>query len=150
MNKKTFAIALILILVLCNIVMAWFLIKPKHHFFLPDQPKNIIIKKLKLDQSQLKQYESLIDIHRKRVKERDLKIMDLKNKLYVNLKNNIDSNHINILIDSIAKAQAEIEHIHYYHFVDIKSLCNENQLNDFNQLTLELAKIFNQGKPPKK
>lgn len=149
MNKKTFIILLISLLVLSNFIMAWFLIKPKPHRFGPDQPKNIIIKKLRFNDNQVEKYELLIDEHRKEIRKRDEKIMNLKNKLYLGLNNNTDSSSVNVLMDSITSIQKEIELIHYRHFQDIKSLCEGDQLNDFSKLSQELSKIFSPQKPPR-
>lgn len=119
----------------------------------PDGPKNIIIERLNFDDNQIIDYEKLIHQHRKDIRENDLKILALKNELYLLLiKNEVESS-IDSLTTEIGKIQRNIEKIHFSHFQDIKALCNQEQMDEFEILSKELAGIFNHKKhlnhPPK-
>ena len=49
----------------------------------------------------------------------------------------------------IGEAYTAIETKHFAHFMDVKNLCNENQLENFDELTEELSRLFS-GPPPRK
>ena len=46
----------------------------------------------------------------------------------------------------MCEIQKEIEKTHFQHFLEIKALCRPEQIEDFNLLSEELARIF--AKPP--
>ena len=107
-------------------------------------PKRIIIERLHFDKSQASQYESLVEIHHKTINQLDQQIGELRNKLFLSLKeeNTMNKDSIqNALLDS----QRKIEIINYSHFQDIKKICKPDQLNYFNELTAELAELFNKN-----
>lgn len=153
MNKKHFYIFVIGLLVVSNFFLLYFLLqKPKGHMP-PDGPKNIIIERLNFDDNQIIDYEKLIHQHRKDIRENDLKILGLKNELYLLLMENEVESSIDSLTTEIGKIQKNIEKIHFSHFQDIKALCKQEQIDEFEILSKELAAIFNHKKhlnhPPK-
>lgn len=114
------------------------------------QPKVIIIKKLNFDSEQIKKYQVLINAHRLQIRATEVKIKNLKNKLYALLKdNNTNQNAKAILIDSLTICQKQIELTHFNHFQAIKTLCKKAQLSDFNNLTEDLSKLFPRRQKPK-
>lgn len=117
--------------------------------FNPEGPKKIIIEKLQLDDQQVISYQKLIDQHRIDIKAKDEKILFLKNELYSTLNSNQPTSVIDSLTSEIGIIQKQIEMTHYNHFLDIKSLCNSEQLPLFNDLSNELSEIFNHKKKPK-
>ena len=150
MNKNKLLIFLIAGLLVSNILLIVFMMKgPGHHPPHRPAPREIIIERLHFDNDQVKQYDVLIAKHRKDISDRELQIMNLKNRLYSTLKDE-NRSMTDSLIDPIGKIQNEIEHIHYSHFADIKKLCKADQLNDYNELVNELARLFSPPPPPKK
>lgn len=53
------------------------------------------------------------------------------------------------LIQNINACQAKIERIHYEHFIAIKNICRDDQLPAFEELTIDLAKLFSPPHPPR-
>ena len=109
----------------------------------PEGPKNLIIEKLHFDIEQIKKYEKLIQWHRANISATEDQIRDSKNALYLHLKQNpIDEKAKDSIINVLASYQKQIETIHFKHFQDIKALCTKEQLDNFNSLTEELARLF--------
>lgn len=115
---------------------------PKH------SPKSIVVDKLHFDKEQVVKYDELIKQHSESISEIDNKIIALKNSLYKNLSNPENKEVTDSLFLQIASNQTTIERLHYNHFLDIKKLCKPEQIEDFNDLTIELAEIFGAKLPP--
>jgi hypothetical protein len=125
-----------------NIILIWFLMSNKMAHDRKEGPKKIIIEKLHFDESQTKEYEKLIDWHKKNIRKSESQMMVLKNQLYTSLQQNKQTNSTDSLIAEIGKVQIEIEHINYKHFKDIKELCKPEQLKLFDELCEDIAKLF--------
>jgi periplasmic protein CpxP/Spy len=145
MSKLKFLTYIIILLVIINIfsIVKMLTSSPNHR----QPPKDIIIRKLNLNDSQITEYEKLISKHRNAIDSIDYEINRTKKKLYSKL--NLPENNLvsDSLLNVIAKSQLEIEHTHYNHFRDIKSICKPNQIDKYEALTTELNKLF--SKPPK-
>lgn len=115
------------------------------------KPKEIVIEKLHFDKQQQEKYQVFIDENRLKINAFDDGIRNLKNQLFLELKQEkINTNKSDSLINQIANIQKEIEKLHFKHFQDIKSICRKDQLPYFNELTEDLGKIFsNQRRPPR-
>jgi len=122
---------------------------PKHDRRPPHrEPKEIIIDKLQLDATQQASYRTLIDWHRGTIDSLDHQIRSTKNELYLQLtQKTVDIKTKDSLIARLANDQKAIEETHFKHFQDIKNLCKPEQMNNFNDLTEELSRIF--GRKPK-
>ncbi|MCB9196087.1 MAG: periplasmic heavy metal sensor [Flavobacteriales bacterium] len=150
-KNKVYIISIVVLLVL-NLILAFLLIQrpphpdgPKHQ-----EPKEIIIEKLGLDDEQISSYQLLINDHRSSIVEKEEQIMNLKNELYSTLKMDSSSDQAKKLIEELAQLQEDIEHIHYDHFMEIKKICKDDQLTKFNDVINELPKLFAPHHPPKK
>lgn len=149
MNKNRFQLFIIIALLVSNVLLIVFIILPKKpHGFHPDKPRNIIIDRLQFNNSQIEAYDNLIALHRKAIREKDNKIIGLKNKLYLNLTQNDSNDSTAALINEISTVQQQIETIHFQHFMDIKSICTNEQLGNYNNLVLDFSKIFSPQPPP--
>ena len=148
-NKIKIFGALVLILILINIGLLSFIFQSNNQYPHPKRNRNLIIEKLKLSESQITKYDSLIKIHRNGINPAQHQLMDLKNTLYSNLKNEMNAEVNDSIILEINKIQNNIEHIHMNHFVAIKSICTEQQQSLYNELTTDLAKLFMSAAPPK-
>jgi hypothetical protein len=107
------------------------------------EPKEIIIDKLHFDDNQQKDYAKLIEWHHGQIEKLDGNIRNAKNQLYSELsqpETNVRAK--DSLIAVINSNQKQIEETHFKHFEDIKKLCHKDQLEDFNDLTEELSRIF--------
>lgn len=146
MNKIKFLYIVIFTLLVANILLVG------THFFTKEnqknndiQPKHIIIERLNFDEKQIAKYDELIKKHQLKIRKRDRKMMDLKRELYHQL-----INERSIIVDSltneIAITQKQIEEIHFKHFKDIQNICKTEQKEAFEELSFELARIFNRHK----
>lgn len=149
MNKVRLLSILSVGLLVVNVFLIWFLIShnPEHHR--GGEPKYIIIKKLDLDKAQTKEYEKLIEWHKREIRNSEQQIMMLKNQLYSSLR---DVNKVTLsdsLVTEIGRMQMNVEKIHYKHFQDIKQLCKPEQLKAFNELCLGIAELFVHPPPNK-
>ena len=150
MNKTKLLVILVVALFVLNVVLVGFLVFGGSNGGLMSsknqgqvQPKFVIIKKLNFNDYQIKKYQILIDAHRFQIRTTEVKIKNLKNKLYALLKNDVVNDTIkNQLIDSLLVCQNKIELTHFSHFKEIKMLCNKTQLVQFKALTADLSKLF--------
>lgn len=152
MNKIKFLQVLVIALFLSNLLILYFTFQlPKNKGFNPDGPKKLVIEKLHFDEKQISDYEVLIEGHRKQIRDKNEAIRYHKQALYQQLNAENDSLKVVCLLE-IAKLQAQVEEIHYKHFIDIKKLCKPEQLENYEAFSKEILKIFpsNQvGKHPK-
>ena len=149
MTKSKFYIIIIVGLLISNILLIWTLIgkKPPHPPFRnPEGPKNIIIERLNFSEEQIDEYEDLILDHRAKIHDFERDLVNLKQELYSEL--NQDDFTPDSLLAEISKIQSNIEQAHFDHFVEIKKLCSEEQQIKFDDLSKELARLFQPPKPP--
>jgi len=148
MNKTKFCYIVIGLLALSNMILAFFFFENKNRQFNPDKPRDIVIERLRFDESQVKQYDVLIQNHRQKTHEIGRQIRELKKELYSNLpKPQNDSVNLE-LISNINEKQKDLEFVHYNHFLEIKSVCTPSQLPLYENLTNELIEIFPMGNKP--
>lgn len=146
---KLLTIAVIALLLLNFGTLGFLIFAPKPGMHSPHpEPKEIIIRKLHFDHDQQKDYEKLIHLHRSTISEIEQDMHKAKNLLYLQLTLKTPDEKIkDSLINALANRQKDIEKTHFTHFEDIKKLCRPDQLEDYNELTEELSRIF--SKPPK-
>ncbi|MEY3499859.1 MAG: hypothetical protein RL308_1528 [Bacteroidota bacterium] len=110
-------------------------------------PKEVIGKRLHFDENQIKQYEAIIMIHRKKIDSLDANIKGIKLELYSKLQgNSVNTKANDSLINLMLTNQKLVEETHLKHFQDIKKICRKEQLNNFNELTKDLGKLFSNNK----
>ncbi|MDI9309494.1 MAG: hypothetical protein QM535_04710 [Limnohabitans sp.] len=145
MKKNTFYYTVIIILVLINIGTLYFSHDKKRIL-----PREIIIEKLDFDSKQIIEYDKIIKEHQKNIRSLDDSIHTTKEKLYALLtRDSINPVEKQNLISKISKFQNEVENTHFNHFLEIKKICKNNQINKFNELSKELSKLFTPKKMPK-
>ena len=152
MIKKKFYLMVSIALLCCNLILVFFLLQgPKINrnegpMRRQPNPKMVIIEKLHFDDNQVKAYEQLIDVHQNEIQQHDRAINDLKRQLYLQLKSANQETKSEELIAKMCEIQSEIERAHFQHFFEIRALCRPDQIDDFDSLSEELARIL--GKPP--
>lgn len=115
----------------------------------PD-PKEIIIERLHFDVNQQKEYDKIVQWHKGEIKKLDSNIRQTKNELYSQLnKTKVNVKTKDSLITILNSYQKQVEETHFKHFEDIKKLCHQDQLDNFNELTEDLSRIFAPNKPPR-
>ena len=142
MNKNKFYAIVILGLLLSNCILIFFITQKGHNRHFHTSPREIVIQRLKLDASQIIKYEQLIQVHREKTHELMEGVQEGRNDLYSQITRKGKLTTQAALFDSIASNQAELEELNYSHFQEIKNLCTSNQLDDFEALSKDLAKIF--------
>ena len=111
-------------------------------------PRNEIIDRLHFDAAQVTQYDSLIVTHRKMVGEKEKEIQGLRTSLFMGVSDGIDANLKDSWVRRIGVLHADIQQIHFAHFLDIQKICKPEQQGDFALLTKDLSKMF-RGRGPK-
>ena len=153
MNKTKLLTSLVFALLLLNLGILIFMFlngqKTERGNKREHNPKEFIIHKLKFDLNQIVDYDKIITVHHETILKLDDSLKIYKNKLYSQLKTTENKPITDSLILKIIQFQTQIEHTHYNHFLDIKKICKPDQMEDYNQLTDELSKMFS-NKPPKK
>ena len=105
-------------------------------------PRNEIIDRLHFDKSQVAQYDSLIVKHRQAVGEKEKQIQELRTSLFMGVSAGMDSVVKDSLIVQVGSLNADIQQIHFAHFLDIQKICKSEQLADFERLTKDLSTMF--------
>jgi len=138
MKKNSFYIIIIVVLIIINICTLYFSMETKH-----TKPREIIIEKLGFDSNQIIEYDKIIKVHQKTIRNLNDSVRKSKNELYHLLtKDNIDLKNKENLTLKITIFQNKIERTHFNHFLEIKHLCHKDQLEKFNSLSNELSKLF--------
>ncbi len=115
------------------------------------KPKDIIIDKLHFNAPQIKKYEDIIKKYRFTIDSINTNNREVKAELYTMLKlASVNKKVKDSLIQLTLVNQKRIEEANFKHFQDIKNICNKSQIDDFNDLTEELEKLFSNinRKPP--
>jgi protein CpxP len=153
MERKRFYIIIILVLILSNAFLINELVHQKSESPRPGGrgtgsgipgPRNLIIERLHFTDKQIEAYDELIVWHRTNIEECDEKIILLKTALYSDP--TIDSTKKDSLLKELTKIQYKVEEIHLQHFADIEKLCQAEQKKYFEELSVELAKLFSKKK----
>lgn len=132
-----------------NVFWIWFFISHRPPHRIKKEPKTVIIEILQFNEGQKKAYEKLIAVHREKIQKEDLKVLVLKNQLYLTLRESPTRSVADSLIAEIGEGQAKIEHINYKHFQDISKLCNPEQQILFYELCKDIAELFTPPAGPK-
>jgi hypothetical protein len=144
MSKTKFLTGAVIILVLLNgatMFTLW-----KHTAQLPpDGPRKIIIERLHFDKEQVAAYDKLVEKHRADIRQKDSEMAAARQATYHQLQGD-DFSKKDSLLAQVGRLQTEVEQIHLAHFQDIKKLCRAAQLEDFNQLTADLERLFKNSK----
>jgi hypothetical protein len=111
-------------------------------------PRNEIIDRLHFDKGQVAQYDSLIVKHRKLVGQKEKEIQGLRTSLFMGVSDGIDAKLKDSWVRQIGVLHADIQQIHFAHFLDIQKICKPDQRVDFDNLTKDLSKMF-RGRGPK-
>jgi protein CpxP len=115
------------------------------------KPREIIIDKLHFDANQQKEYDQIIKVNQDEVRRLDTNIRETKQALYTQLsKPEINTKTKDSLTACLTEYQKQIEETHFNHFEAIKKLCHPDQLDDYNELTNELGRIFAPNRPPRR
>jgi len=147
MNKQKFLSYAVVGLMLMNIALMAFLFfrKPPpprgHRGGHNDGPKKMVIKRLGFDAEQSAEFEKLIDAHKASIANTEKSIRQSKDALFASIANPNDALK-DSLINRLGELQRDIERAHYTHFIELKSICRPDQIDEFNQFTKQFSKFF--------
>ena len=114
-----------------------------------NNPKEIIISKLHLDENQQVQFEKSIKKHHATIQMLDQKLISIRQKMNLLLtQNKLDTVQNNNLMQQFLLVQAQVEVTHRQHFTEIKHLCRPDQLEDFKILMQNIAQLFSKKDQP--
>lgn len=155
MQRSRLFVLVIILLLLSNLALLVYTTvgrgeaaaRPRHPH--PDGPRNLIIERLQFSSAQVAQYDKLIQWHRHEIGEAERRIMALKNSLYATLSAPTNQRYNDSLVASLATEQKQIEYIHYKHFQDIRAMCTGTQKPLFDELSHDIAELFNHRPPHK-
>mgnify|MGYP000458681302 CR=1 FL=1 len=153
MNKLKIVSFLVIVMLIVNIAIISYIILNNKAYPADSKrrmPREIVIEKLGFNSDQIATYDVTIKRHQNKIKSLDDAIRNTKNELYSHLKDNsteIDTN--DSLVLALGNYQKEIEITHFNHFIEIKKICTPDQMDEFNNLTEELSKIFSHPRRPK-
>lgn len=145
--QKLLTISVVFLLLLNGGIIAYLFLSKTGRPEGKRMPREIVIEKLIFDENQIIAYEKIIRQHQQQIRSIDDSIRLSKNELYLLLNENSRSNNRkDSLFETLAHLQKQIEQTHYNHFVEIKAICRNEQLEDFKELTEELSGIFSSPK----
>ena len=146
MNKSKSILIFAFLLLCLNAVLLTFIFFKKPHARNHGGPKNEIIERLNFDKEQVLAYELLIETHRHDVQGLNQLIRDLKGEMYSTLHQENEKVSAGIL-QIIGEKQMEMEEVHFNHFIDLKEICREDQMDQFKKLEKDLVNLFGAKKP---
>ncbi len=116
----------------------------------PGQDRSeVIIRELKLDEAQRKQFEQLRDEHHHTmmsVNERDRHTHEALFDLIKNGKDNTAT--ADSLINEIAENRKQVEHATYTHLAKVRQICTPEQQKLFDDIVIRLFRRGPEGPPP--
>ena len=151
-RTKLLTISVIGLLLLNLATISFLLIGPQKDHRRPEdrKPKEVIIDKLHFDTEQIKKFDAIIKLHKSKVEIFEKDIRKNKNQLYVLLLDKeINIHKKDSILQIISNNLNQIENLHFNHFIEIKNICREDQLNNYYDLTEDLSRIFSKEKPPR-
>jgi len=106
---------------------------------------------LQLDNQQQQQYESLRDEHHRAVEELQMNSREIHQQYFELLHGaNTDSAQVNLLADSLAHIQKQIDLITFYHFQKVRSICKPEQQKRFDEVINEALRMMAPPPPPRR
>ena len=99
---------------------------------------------LGFDENQVEQYLKMRYEHRKQSLTLNTKIHELKKQMYDEVFHDMPQQLSDSLLNLIQAKQAELEHITFQHFIDLKKLCKPDQQD---KLKLLIDEFFSKNSP---
>ena len=137
MENTKFLKITIIVLLLVNIATLTFMwVSHKHHGgeHMPPPPHGqggpkafeFLVHELKLDESQVKQFEEMRNKHHENVQDVQGKNRDMHHRFFDLLAKNDSSSAVQ-LADSMAQYQKQIDLLTFNHFLQVRAICKSDQ-----------------------
>ncbi len=112
--------------------------------------ENYLTQELKFDHAQQDKFAELRTDHREKVKT----IKDKNRKFHENyfdqLKSiSIDSQALQLALDSITSLQRQIEVVTFDHFYQLRAICTDSQKIKYDEIIQDALRMFAPGGPPR-
>lgn len=142
---KKYIYLLLITLLISNTVMLFMLIKKPHR---PHSPNNFLIEKLDFNQDQKGKIMKFNESHHKLMRGYDDKIIVLRKQIFdtVLQQNSFDSN----ITSQIGELEAKKEQELYSFLLQIKKICNEEQIIELNKIFKHIINKPSQDPPHKR
>lgn len=113
-------------------------------------PFNYIVKELNMSDQQVRAYEQLRNWHHDSIMVLRRQGRELRNDIFDNLKGtNTDSKKVDSLISLVGENQEKIEAVTYFHFKQVRALCNEEQKRKFDNIINDvIGRMMQEGPAP--
>jgi len=130
--KNKIIYLLLITLLITNCVMLFMLIKKPHERNLKGKKGNFLMQKLKLDETQEKEFLVLDELHREAMRNIDDAILKSRKKLFNSFDSSMDINESLVL--KIGSLVSEKEREVFSFFSKVKVICNEKQVEDLEEV----------------
>jgi len=158
MENPRFLKITIIVLLLVNIATLCFMwvshnrhggahLPPPHHGRGGPNAFEFLVHELKLDESQVKQFEEMRNQHHKNVQDVQEKSHDMHHRFFDLLAKN-DSTSAVQLADSMAQYQKQIELLTFNHFMKVRAICKPDQQKKFDEVINEALRMMAPPKGP--
>lgn len=112
----------------------------------PIPPTEVLAHILNLDQEQVQAFEELNQAHRQQVQAIFQELHPLKDSLLRSTgQNQFSEPEAERLSQKIGNLHAKLDQCIYLHLRELRSLCRDNQINQFDRM---IQKVLKQRKPP--
>ena len=145
---KTYRILVwaVILLLLCNIALVltiW--LKPAVQSGpRGESPRDFVIRNLKFTDEQVRQYDVLVHEHQQAMRRLRHEAMDYRRALFAHMKNDGKASlNTDSLAQLIAANQKQIELVTYEHFRVVRTLCNDAQKAEFDNIIGDVIKKMN-------
>lgn len=114
----------------------------------PQLLAEFLTKELQLDSGQQQQYQQLIQAHRSAAAPLRQKIVELKDSLFLLLKQGNPSDTAKAVATAkIAATTQQLERLHIDHFQQVRAICTPNQQQKFDQLLHDIVRRLSMAPP---
>jgi Spy/CpxP family protein refolding chaperone len=166
-KSKLFSIIIIALLLINTVAVSFLLLKKDKHRLPPPHPQqqggafNFLVKELKLDSSQIQQYQALRENHKNSADSIRQQKRKLKDSLFQLLKQHISSDvAVQQQLNAIAQNERYLDEITFNHFKQVRAICNAQQQTKFDEVIATAMRMQapqrqhplhhpNSGRPPR-
>ncbi len=146
-SKKWFYISVGLVVI--NLITIFVVLSPKILKKSREDRGNkeqYMAKKLGLSDTQISAMQTLRQGHFKEIKQLERRLFKIKGELFKRSSGEVNSEQLNIDLQSMAQLQVKIDSLTFTHFVEMRAVCSEDQLEKFDEFLSEIMKRGFEGR----
>lgn len=154
LEKKKFVLILLVLMIVLNLaLLGWIWFGPDGHRGPgKGRARDFLIRELKLDAAQQKQYDVLIEKHHADLRPVQDEMRHTRDSLFDQLASATPDTAIAHRLETkIGTLQAKMERITFEHFQQVRAFCRPDQQKDFDRVIRDALRMMAppQGPPPK-